>query len=70
MPSDYSLAKDVLRFVQVIVVEIVGLYIGAKLLPDTRISGAILVVWIVAGSATSVFFIARAFAVFVFRLQQ
>jgi hypothetical protein len=68
MPSNYSPAKDLLRFVQVIVVEMAGIFVGLTLLPYTLLSGFLLIIWIVAGSAASVFFIARALAVFVFRL--
>jgi hypothetical protein len=69
MPTGYSSAKDVLRFVQVVVVELVGALTGVKFLPDTHLSAVLLVIWIVVGSAASVFFIARVFFVFVFRLK-
>jgi hypothetical protein len=68
MPSDYSPAKDFLRFLQVIVVEMAALFVGLTLLPYTLLSGALVVIWIVAGSAACVFFTARPLAVYVFRL--
>jgi hypothetical protein len=69
MPPNYSPARDVLRFIQSIVLLMVGGLICVKFLPDTRITAGILVAWIIGFSAIGTFFIARVIAVIVFRLR-
>jgi hypothetical protein len=69
MPADYSLARDMFRFVLSVAVMLGGGFICAKLLPDTRITANLLFVWIIGFSGISVFFIARAIAVLFFRLR-
>ena len=69
MPPNYTLAKDVLRFILSVAIMLVGGLICAKVLPDTRITAGLLFAWIIGFSGISVFFIARAIAVLVFRLR-
>jgi hypothetical protein len=69
MHPNYSLAKDILRVIQSIVVMIVGGVICVKFLPDTPITADILVVWIIGFAAIITFFAVRAIAVIVFRLR-
>jgi hypothetical protein len=67
MPPGYSRAKDVLRFIQLLVIGFLGI-ISVKLFPDTHVTGILLAIWIVGFSAASVFFGARAVFSWVFRL--
>jgi CDP-diglyceride synthetase len=68
MPPTYSRKKDVLRFIQCVVIGVLGAILAARFVRYTQLTGILMFVWIAASAGASVFFGARAFFSWVLRL--
>ena len=68
MPANYSRRNDVLRFVLCLVIGVVGAILAVRFSTYTQLTGILTFLWIAATAGASVFFGARAFFSWVFRL--
>ena len=68
MPPNYSRQKDVLRFIQCLVASIVVALLAVRFFRYTQLTGILMFLWIAASGGASIFFGARAFFSWVFRL--
>jgi hypothetical protein len=68
MPPNYSRERDVLRCIQCLVVGCLGVFLAVKYLRYSQLAGILMFAWIAGFIGASVFFGARAFFSWVYRL--